>query len=256
MLPITHRHQNHLLSGLPPAVRERVSPHLDWVPLALGQVLYEPESAVKFAYFPADCIASLQCATENGETAEVAAVGSEGMLDVGLFLDGDYSAHVAVIRRAGYAYRCSAQSLRLEFDECPVLQRVLLRYSQTLLTQITQTAVCNRYHSVSQQLCRWLLLNLDRTRSSHSTITQEAIARMLGVRREGVTEAAGRLRDQGVIDYHRGNVVVLDRVGLERAACSCYSGFSRALQRASRNCADNSGVARRLLPLAPTHSFA
>ena len=231
MLPNTHRYQNHLLLGLPEELQGQLARYLEWLPLLAGQVLCVPDVPVRYAFFPADCIVSLMCATEDGDTAEVAAVGSEGMLDVSVYLGGDNPVHCAVVRNSGFAYRCPAHLLKGEFSGSAALQRLLLRYSQSLLTQIAQTAVCNRYHSVSQQLCRWLLVNLERTRSHEFAITQEAIANILGVRREGVTEAAGKLRAQGFIDYHRGTVTVLDPAGLREAACDCHAVFIRALPR-------------------------
>lgn len=253
MLPIAHRYQNHLLLGLPEGARSRVSRYLEWVSLSAGQILSEACIAPRYAYFPADCVVSLQCATEHGETAEVAAVGNEGMLDVSLFLGGNVPEHRALVRSAGHAYRCSPHLLKGEFDSSTTLQQVLLRYSQSLLTQMAQTAVCNRYHSVSQQLCRWLLLDLDRSQLSDLTMTQDSIAQMLGVRREGITEAAGKLRSQGIIEYRRGSITVLDRAALEKLTCDCYAVFARATHRMLPSCREVPREAPRVT--RPYHSM-
>jgi CRP-like cAMP-binding protein len=221
--------QNHLLAALPPADYERLAGYLDLASMPLGEVLYEPGGQLQHAYFPTSAIISLQYVCEDGASAEIAGVGNEGMLGVSLFMGGNTTPSSAVVQTAGHGYRVPAQHLLEEFNRGGVMLRLLLRYSQTLITQMTQTGVCNRHHSVAQQLCRWLLLTLDRLPSNDLVMTQELIASMLGVRRESVTEAAGQLRQRGVISYRRGHISVLDRSGLEANVCECY-GAVRAEQ--------------------------
>ncbi|MFA5923527.1 MAG: Crp/Fnr family transcriptional regulator [Methylococcaceae bacterium] len=219
--------QNHLLNALPAADYERLFPHLELVPMPLGEVLYESGDKLRHAYFPTTCIVSKLYVMENGASAEIAVVGNDGMIGVALFMGGSTMPNRAVVQSAGYAYRLRAYLLMLEFDRSGgrrsgALHHLLLRYTQVLITQMAQTAVCNRHHSVDQQLCRWLLLSLDRLTSNELIMTQELIANMLGVRREGVTEAAGKLQRAGLIDYNRGHITVLDRPGLETRVCECH----------------------------------
>ncbi|HEY6821566.1 MAG TPA: Crp/Fnr family transcriptional regulator [Burkholderiales bacterium] len=214
--------QNHLLAALPAAEFDRLSPHLELVAMPLGEALYESGGKLEHVYFPTDSIVSLLYVLENGASAEIAVVGNEGILGISLFMGGETTPSRAVVQSAGYGYRLKAHLLKEEFNRAgPVLQ-LLLRYTQALITQMTQTAVCNRHHSIEQQLCRWLLLSLDRLSSDEITMTQELIANMLGVRREGVTEAAGNLQRSGIIRYSRGRIEVLDRPALEKAVCECY----------------------------------
>lgn len=215
-------HQNHLLNALPEEVYERLFPHLELVQMGLGEVIYESGGELRYAYFPTNCIVSLLYVMENGASAEIAVVGNEGLIGVALFMGGGTMPNRAVVQSAGYAYRLRGAFMQQEISRNGSLLRLLLRYTQALITQMAQTAVCNRHHSVDQQLCRWLLLSLDRLASNELTMTQELIANMLGVRREGVTEAAGNLQQAGLIDYSRGRITVLDRPGLEARVCECY----------------------------------
>ena len=215
-------HQNHLLDALPAHDYERVVARLELVPLNLGDVLYEPGMQLRYVYFPTTAIVSLLYVMEDGASAEIAIVGNEGILGISLFMGGETTPSRAVVQSAGYGYRLRAQSLKEEFARSGPFQRLLLRYTQALITQMAQTAVCNRHHSVDQQLCRWLLLSLDRLSSNELSMTQELIANMLGVRREGVTEAAGKLQQAGLIHYRRGKIIVLDRPRLEARCCECY----------------------------------
>jgi CRP-like cAMP-binding protein len=214
--------QNHLLSALASGDFKRISAHLELVPLKLGEVLYEPGVTLKYVYFPTTSIVSLLYVMENGSSAEIAIVGNEGILGIALFMGGETTPSRAVVQAAGYGYRLKAAYLKEEFERFGPFLRVLLRYTQALITQMAQTAVCNRHHSIDQQLCRWLLLSLDRLASNELTMTQELIANMLGVRREGVTEAAGNLQSAGLIHYRRGKITVIDRPRLEDRACECY----------------------------------
>ncbi len=214
--------QNHLLDALPEAEFARILPLLERVPMSLGEVLYESGGELRYVYFPTDSIVSLLYVMENGASAEIAVVGNEGIIGIALFMGGGSMPNRAVVQSAGYAYRLRGASMLKEFDRYGALLHLLLRYTQALITQMAQTAVCNRHHSVDQQLCRWLLLSLDRLHSNSLTMTQELIANMLGVRREGVTEAAGNLQRAGLIDYRRGHIEVLDRPGLEQRVCECY----------------------------------
>ena len=199
--------------------------------MKLGHVLYESGVALQHVYFPADCIVSLLYVMENGASAEIAVVGNEGMVGISLFMGGETTPSRAVVQSAGYAYRLKGELLKAEFGRSGATQHLLLRYTQALLTQMAQTAVCNRHHTVEQQLCRWLLLSLDRLSDNNLTMTQELIANMLGVRREGVTEAAGRLQASGLISYSRGRITVLDRPRLERKVCECYAVVKKESDR-------------------------
>ena len=223
--------QNHLLRALPVAESERLLPHLELVPMPLGDVLYESGTALRHVYFPTTSIVSLLYVMEDGASAEIAVVGNEGMVGVALFMGGETTPSRALVQSAGYAYRLKGQVLKEEFHRAAALQHLLLRYTQALLTQMAQTAVCNRHHSVDQQLCRWLLLSLDRLPSNKLSMTQELIANMLGVRREGVTEAAGKLQASGLIRYSRGHITVLDRPSLERQCCECYQVVKKEFDR-------------------------
>ena len=223
--------QNHLLGALPTAEFERLAAHLKLVPMPLGEILYEPGEQLQHAYFPTTAIVSLQYVMESGASAETAGVGNEGVVGIALFMGGDTTPSSAVVKTAGHAYRLERKLLKQEFDRSGLLQRLLLRYTQALITQMTQTAACNRHHSVEQQLCRWLLSTLDRVPAHELIITQELVASMLGVRREGITEAAGKLQDAGFIRYRRGHITVLDRPGLETRACECYAVVRNELIR-------------------------
>jgi CRP-like cAMP-binding protein len=214
--------QNHLLQVLPEDVRNRVFPQLEQVTLPLGHILYESGVALQHVYFPVDSIVSLLYVMKDGASAEIAVVGNEGVVGVALFMGGETTPNRAVVQSGGSAYRLKSQILKEEFSQSGALQHLFLRYTQSLLTQMAQTAVCNRHHTVEQQLCRWLLMSLDRLPSNKLTMTQELISNMLGVRREGVTESAGRLQSQGVIQYSRGLITVLDRPKLEKICCECY----------------------------------
>ena len=214
---------NRLLAVLPAIERERVYPGLELVSMPLGKVLYESGSQLDHVYFPANSIVSLLYVMADGASAEIAVVGNDGMVGVALFMGGETTPSRAVVQSAGVAYRLSGSAVKDEFRRGGAMQHLLLRYTQALLTQMAQTAVCNRHHSVDQQLCRWLLLSLDRLSSNELKMTQELIANMLGVRREGVTEAAGKLQAAGVIRYSRGRITVLDRAALEAHACECYA---------------------------------
>jgi CRP-like cAMP-binding protein len=223
--------QNHILDALPPPERERLFPHLKLVELPLGTVLYESGDTLRHIYFPTDSIVSLLYVLANGASAEISIVGNEGAIGVALFMGGETTTNRAIVQSAGSAYRLTGRRLKLEFERHGEMLHILLRYTQALLTQMAQTAVCNRHHSVDQQLCRWLLLSLDRLSSDKLTMTQELIANMLGVRREGVTEAAGKLQNLGVIRYSRGHITVLDRPHLERLSCECYAVVKRESDR-------------------------
>ena len=213
---------NHLLDVFPAAEFERLAPFLEPVAMPLGLVLSESGGPLPYVYFPTTCIVSLLYVLEDGASAEIGVVGNEGIVGISVFMGGNTTPSRAVVRSAGQALRLKAELLQREFDRAGPVMRLLLRYTQALITQMTQTAVCNRHHSVEQQLCRALLLSLDRLQTPSLTMTQELIARMLGVRREGVTEAAGNLQRAGLIRYSRGHIDVLDRPGLEKAVCECY----------------------------------
>ncbi len=223
--------QNHLLAALPGPEFERLAPHLELVPMALGDMVYGPGEQLQHAYFPTTAIVSLHYVMESGATAETAGVGNEGMVGVSLFMGGDTTPSSAVVQAAGHAYRLERQRLLQEFHRGGLLQRLLLRYTQALMTQVTQTAACNRHHSVEQRLCRWLLLAVDRSGGRELVMTHELVAGMLGVRREGVTEAAGRLQQAGCISYRRGHISVLDRAALEARACESYAVVRKETSR-------------------------
>jgi len=223
--------QNHLLAALPTAEFEPLVPHLELVPLLLGQMLYEPDMQLQHAYFPTTSIVSLHYVMESGASAETAGVGNEGMVGISLFMGGDTTPSSAVVQTAGHAYRLERRRLKQAFDQAGLFQKVLLRYTQALMTQMAQTAVCNRHHSLEQQLCRWLLLTIDRLSGDELIMTQELVASMLGVRREGITEAAGNLQRAGLISYRRGHIAVLDRKGLEKNSCECYAVVKKEIDR-------------------------
>jgi CRP-like cAMP-binding protein len=226
-----HPQQNHILDALPQPERERLFPHLKLVALPLGEVLYESGDTLRHIYFPTDSIISLLYVLEDGASAEIAVVGNEGAIGVALFMGGETTTNRAIVQSAGSAYRLTGARLKEEFGRHGEMLHILLRYTQALITQMAQTAVCNRHHSVDQQLCRWLLLSLDRLSSAKLTMTQELIANMLGVRREGVTEAAGKLQKLGVITYQRGHITVLDRPRLEQLCCECYAVVKKETDR-------------------------
>ncbi len=223
--------QNLLLESLSAEVRERIFPHLELVPLPLGQAVYESGDTLRHVYFPIDSIVSLLYVMESGESAEISVVGKEGIVGVSLFMGGDSTPSRAIVQSAGHAYRLLGSRLKEEFNRHGELLYLMLRYTQALITQMAQTAVCNRHHSIDQQLCRWLLLSLDRLNGPDLVMTQELISNMLGVRREGVTEAAGKLQKAGVISYKRGRVKVLDRPRLEELSCECYAVVKRESDR-------------------------
>ncbi|MHB1145777.1 MAG: Crp/Fnr family transcriptional regulator [Thiobacillus sp.] len=231
MIPPHHPSQNHLLAALPAAEFDPLVAHLELVQMSLGEMLYEPGSHLRHAYFPTTAIVSLHYVMASGASSESSGVGNEGVVGVSLFMGGDTTSSSAVVQTAGHAYRMESRKLLQEFNRAGLLQRLLLRYTQALMTQMSQTAVCNRHHSVEQQLCRWLLLTLDRLPSNELVMTQELIANMLGVRREGITEAAGKLQHAGVISYRRGHIAVLDRAGLEGRVCECYAVVKTELDR-------------------------
>jgi CRP-like cAMP-binding protein len=223
--------QNHLLGNLPAADFGRVAEHLELVTLPLGEILYEPGGQLQYAYFPTTCIVSLHYVLESGATAESAGVGNEGVVGIALFMGGETTSSSAVVQTGGHAYRLASRLLKQEFNRAGSMQHLLLRYTQALITQVCQTAVCNRHHSVEQQLCRWLLLMLDRAPSRVLVMTQVLVANMLGVRREGITEAAGNLQRAGLIRYRRGHIAVIERSGLETRACECYAVVKQELIR-------------------------
>ncbi|MDB5880574.1 MAG: hypothetical protein JWP43_452 [Ramlibacter sp.] len=229
-LPLDPR-RNQLLAALPPAEWERWAPLLEAVDMPLGRVLYESGLSLTHVYFPVDSIVSLLYVMEDGSSAEIAVVGNEGLVGISLFMGGETTPSRAVVQSAGRAFRLEAQAMKSEFNRNGPVLHLLLRYTQALITQMAQTAVCNRHHSLDQQLCRWLLLSLDRLRGSELRMTQELIANMLGVRREGVTEAALKLQAAGLIRYARGNITVLDREGLEQRTCECYGVVKREYDR-------------------------
>ena len=222
---------NHLLAALPEANYQELAPFLEDAALPLGLSIYEPGSAQEHVWFPTDSIVSLLYVLENGSSAEIAVTGNEGVVGIALFMGGESTPSRAVVQSAGHGFRLPASVLRSAFQRGGDLQHLLLRYTQALITQMAQTAVCNRYHTVDQQLCRWLLLSLDRLPGPELVMTQELIANMLGVRREGVTEAAGRLQADGLIHYTRGHITVLDREHLEARVCECYAVVKREYDR-------------------------
>ncbi|MES2685356.1 MAG: Crp/Fnr family transcriptional regulator [Pseudomonadota bacterium] len=222
--------KNQLLAALPDAEYERWLPQLEAVDLPLGTVVYESGSTLSHVYFPATAIVSLLYVMENGASAEIAVVGHEGVVGISLFMGGESTPSRAVVQSAGSGYRLPAQVIKDEFKRAPVLH-LLLRYTQALITQMAQTAVCNRHHALDQQLCRWLLLSLDRLQGNELVMTQELIANMLGVRREGVTESALKLQSLGLIRYSRGRITVIDRPGLEKRTCECYAVVKKEYDR-------------------------
>jgi CRP-like cAMP-binding protein len=223
--------RNHLLAALPDADWQRWQPQLEWVPLPLGQVLYESGCTMSHVYFPTDAIVSLLYVMADGASAEIAVVGNEGVVGISLFMGGGSTPSRAVVQSAGQGWRLRAAAIRDEFNDSAPVMHLLLRYTQALITQMAQTAVCNRHHVLDQQLCRWLLLSLDRLQGSDLVMTQELIANMLGVRREGVTEAALKLQKNGLIRYARGHITVLDRPGLEARTCECYAVVKKEYDR-------------------------
>ena len=237
-IPSLDRNVNHLLAALPNLVTSRWLAHLEDVELSLGQVLYESGGTLSHVYFPTTAIVSLLYVMENGASAEIAVVGNEGIVGISLFMGGESTPSRAVVQSAGRGLRLKAQILKDEFNQAGPVLHLLLRYTQALITQMAQTAVCNRHHSLDQQLCRWLLLSLDRLQGDELVMTQELIANMLGVRREGVTEGALKLQQAGLIRYARGRITVLDRGGLEKRTCECYAVVKSEYDR--------------LLPASPT----
>ncbi|MGB5571720.1 MAG: Crp/Fnr family transcriptional regulator [Sedimenticolaceae bacterium] len=223
--------QNHLLAALPDEEKARLFPQLELVPMPLGDAVCEPGMPMRHVYFPTTCIVSLLYVMEDGASAEIAVVGNEGIVGISVFMGGETTTSRAVVQSAGHAYRLKGQLLKDAFFRAGPMQLLLLRYTQALLTQMAQTAVCNRHHSVDQQLCRWLLLSLDRLPTNELIMTQELIANMLGVRREGVTESAGNLQRAGLIHYSRGKIIVLDRPGLEARVCECYQVVKKEFDR-------------------------
>lgn len=222
---------NSLLAALPPAVWERVAPHMELVDLKLGDVLYESGTTMSHVYFPTSSIVSLLYVLESGASAEIAVVGQEGVVGIALFMGGETTPSRAVVQSAGQGYRLRGTHIKQEFGLGGPAMHVLLRYTQALITQMAQTAVCNRHHALDQQLCRWLLLSLDRLPTNELVMTQELIANMLGVRREGVTEAALKLQKLGVISYSRGHIKVLDRPAMEARVCECYGVVKKEYDR-------------------------
>jgi CRP-like cAMP-binding protein len=223
--------RNHLLASLPDAEWKRWAPMLERIDMPLGHVLYESGATLGYVYFPLTSIVSLLYVMENGASAEIAVVGNEGLVGVSLFMGGESTPSRAVVQSAGQGCRLKAQTMKAEFDRAGPVLHLLLRYTQALLTQMAQTAVCNRHHSLDQQLCRWLLLSLDRLQGDELVMTQELIANMLGVRREGVTEGALKLQKAGLIKYARGHITILDRMGLEQRTCECYAVVKREYDR-------------------------
>lgn len=222
---------NQLLASLPVEEWLRWLPQLEPVELALGQVIYESGSEQRYVYFPTSAIVSLLYVTENGSSAEIAVVGFEGIVGIALFLGGETSPSRGVVQSAGHGFRLKARVIKEEFNRSLPVMHLMLRYAQALIAQISQTAVCNRHHSVQQQLCRWLLMSLDRLPTAHLRMTQELISNMLGVRREGVTDNANKLQQAGLIRYSRGHIEVLDRPGLERIVCECYGVVKKEYDR-------------------------
>lgn len=223
--------QNRLLSALSAGASDRILPKLKLIKLSLGEVIYESDQTIDYVYFPVDCIISLLYVTVTGASAEISVVGKEGMAGVAVVMGGDSTPNRLVAQSTGHAYRLPASELKHEFNNYPEIRILVLRFTQALITQMSQTAVCNRHHSIDQQLCRWLLLSMDRLESSRLHMTQELIANMLGVRREGITEAAGKLQKLGVIEYQRGHITVLDRAQMEALCCECYSVVKREADR-------------------------
>jgi CRP-like cAMP-binding protein len=223
--------QNQLLATLSEVELKRLLPRLEEVEMPLGHVVYESGRTLSHIYFPSTCIVSLMYVLESGASAEIAVVGNEGVVGVSLFMGGETTPNRAVVQSAGAAFRLPAALIQEEFRRGGTMQHLMLRYTQSLLTQMAQTGVCNRHHSLDQQLCRWLLLSIDRLPADEITTTQELISSMLGVRREGVTEAAGKLQKAGIISYRRGHIKVLDRPALEKLSCECYEVVRRETER-------------------------
>lgn len=223
--------QNHILATLPIAVQDRLFPHLEEVALPLGKVIYEPGIKMRYAYFPTNSIISFLYVMACGSSAEIAVVGNEGLVGLPLLMGGDSTSSRALVQSGGVGYRLEGKRLVDEFNQYGALMSLVLRYTQALITQMAQTAVCNRHHTIDQQLCRWLLLSLDRLPNNQLVMTHELIANMLGVRREGVTESAGRLQKLGVIEYRRGHITILDRVALEDLCCECYAVVKKETDR-------------------------
>jgi CRP-like cAMP-binding protein len=231
-MPLQHSpNQNHLLAALPAEEFARFAPHLELVPMLLGEALYEPGGKLQHVYFPTTAVVSLLYILESGLSAEIAGVGNEGILGISLFMGGDSTPSSAVVQTAGHGYRLSGKVLKAEFNRAGLVQRILLRYTQALVTQMFQTAACNRHHSIEQQLCRWLLLTLDRLPTNEMVMTQELVANALGVRREGITEAAGNLQRAGIISYRRGHISVIARTELEAGSCECYAVVKKEIGR-------------------------
>jgi len=223
--------QNHLLACIPADILEKIQSKLDYFEMPLGKVLYESGGTQNYVYFPATSIVSLLYVLEDGGSAEIAVVGNEGVVGISLFMGGETTPSRAVVQSAGYGYRLPANCIKEEFNKAGPVLHLLLRYTQALITQMAQTAVCNRHHTLDKQLCRWLLLSLDRLTGVDLVMTQELIANMLGVRREGVTEAALKLQNAGLISYTRGHIKVLDRTGLEKRTCECYMVVKKEYER-------------------------
>jgi len=223
--------QNHILAALPAADYKRLLPDLELIPMPLGWAVYESGSEMGYVYFPTTCIVSMLYVMENGSSAEIAIIGNEGLVGISLFMGGESTSSRAVVQSAGNGYRLKARVLKKEFAMGGALQHLALRYTQGLITQMSQTAVCNRHHTLDQQLCRWLLLSLDRLPGNELVMTQELIANMLGVRREGVTGAAGNLQKDGIIRYNRGHITVVDRPKLEKRVCECYAVVKKEFDR-------------------------
>jgi CRP-like cAMP-binding protein len=255
-MPLPHNpNQNHLLAALPATEFERLAPHLELVPMLLGESLYEPGGRLQHVYFPTTAIVSLLYIIESGLSAEIAGVGNEGILGISLFMGGESTTSSAVVQTAGHGFRLKAELLKIEFGRFGPTMHLLLRYTQALITQMAQTAACNRHHSIVQQLCRWLLLTLDRLPSQELIMTQELIAGALGVRRESITEAAAKLQRAGLVRYRRGHIAVLERSGLEAGACECYAvvkkEFNRLLSDVRRRQSTTAGS-----PLVPSLNVA
>lgn len=223
--------QNHLLAALPAECQERLFPHLELIPMPLGKVLYESGDTLRHVYFPVDSIVSLLYMMESGSAAGVSMIGNEGLIGISLFMGGESTPSRAIVQSGGHAYRLAGQRLKDEFNRHGEMLLLMLRYTQSLIMQMAQTAICNRHHSIDQQLCRWLLLTLDRLSGNHLIMTQELIANTLGVRREGITDAAGKLQKLGVIEYSRGQMTVLDRPQLEKLSCECYAVVKKESDR-------------------------
>ncbi len=231
MISVSSLKLNHLLSAIPEESLQRWLPHIEAVDMPLGKVIYESGVLLRHVYFPTTAIVSLLYVLEDGASAEIAVVGYEGLVGISLFMGGGSTPSRAVVQSAGKGYRLRADAMKAEFESSGPVMHLLLRYTQALITQMSQTAVCNRHHSLDQQLCRWLLLSMDRLEGNELLMTQELIANMLGVRREGVTEAALKLARAGLIQYARGHITVLDRPGLEKRTCECYSVVKQEYDR-------------------------